>query len=271
MNQCGFCSMLSSLLRRAMCVGSRRGSSESYYRELGDQDTLKIEDKTSDRDDETEDMIAEVEPEPGPPDIDSEICAMVANHICVGRFFTIHKRRKKRLLTRSLNQETALLDDIQFGQVQCILNQSVQWRFNAFTLETVSGGRCLPVLCVHLFHVYGLLSHFKLDAVKAWKLFSLIEEGYHSTNPYHNAIHAADVTQAMHCFLSQARIREHMTPQEILASLLAAIAHDMDHPGVNQPFLIATSNHLAALYRVRRTFLKQGYTYWDKICAMMFC
>ncbi|XP_063837580.1 dual specificity calcium/calmodulin-dependent 3',5'-cyclic nucleotide phosphodiesterase 1C-like isoform X2 [Ostrinia nubilalis] len=53
----------------------------------------------------------------------------------------------------------------------------------------------------------------------------------------------------MHCILSQARIREHMTPQEILASLLAAIAHDMDHPGVNQPFLIATSNHLAALYR----------------------
>ncbi|KAJ2954665.1 hypothetical protein O0L34_g2960 [Tuta absoluta] len=34
-----------------------------------------------------------------------------------------------------------------------------------------------------------------------------------------------------------------------MASLLAAIAHDMDHPGVNQPFLIATSNHLAALYR----------------------
>lgn len=40
MARCGFCSLLSGLLRRAMCVGSRRGSSESYYRELGDQDTL---------------------------------------------------------------------------------------------------------------------------------------------------------------------------------------------------------------------------------------
>ncbi|OWR54275.1 hypothetical protein KGM_208373 [Danaus plexippus plexippus] len=47
MQQCGFCSMLSGLLRRAMCVSSRRGSSESYYRELGDQDTLKIEDRLS--------------------------------------------------------------------------------------------------------------------------------------------------------------------------------------------------------------------------------
>lgn len=109
-------------------------------------------------------------------------------------------------------------------------------------------GRSLPVLCVHLFHLYGLLDHFNLDVVRLWKLFSLIEEGYHSTNPYHNSIHATDVTQAMHCFLQETRIYEHLTPLEILSSLLGAVAHDLDHPGVNQPFLIATSNHLAALY-----------------------
>lgn len=34
--RCGLCSMLSSLLRRAMCVGSRRGSGESYYQELNE-------------------------------------------------------------------------------------------------------------------------------------------------------------------------------------------------------------------------------------------
>lgn len=109
-------------------------------------------------------------------------------------------------------------------------------------------GRSLPVLCVHLFHLYGLLDHFNLDVVRLWKLFSLIEEGYHSTNPYHNSIHATDVTQAMHCFLQESKILEHLTPLEILSSLIGAVTHDLDHPGVNQPFLIATSNHLAALY-----------------------
>lgn len=109
-------------------------------------------------------------------------------------------------------------------------------------------GRSLPVLCVHLFHLYGLLDHFNLDVVRLWKLFSLIEEGYHSTNPYHNSIHATDVTQAMHCFLQETKIYEFLTPLEIMSSLLGAVAHDLDHPGVNQPFLIATSNHLAALY-----------------------
>ncbi|XP_044006194.1 uncharacterized protein LOC122851187 isoform X2 [Aphidius gifuensis] len=164
------------------------------------------------------------------------------------RFLTMHKRRRKRLTTRSLNQEPGLLDDIFHGQVQCVLQRAGHWRFNAFTLETVSGGRSLPVLCVHLFQWYGLLKQFQLDVVRVWKLFALIEEGYHSTNPYHNSIHATDVTQAMHCFLQEEKIRKHLTSLEIMASLIAAVTHDLDHPGVNQPFLVATSNHLAKLY-----------------------
>ncbi|CAL7944525.1 unnamed protein product [Xylocopa violacea] len=161
----------------------------------------------------------------------------------------MHKRRRKRLTTKSLTQEPGILDDIFHGLVQCVLQKAGNWRFNAFTLETVTGGRSLPVLCVHLFHWYGLLQHFNLDVVTVWKLFAFIEEGYHSTNPYHNSIHATDVTQAMHCFLQEEKIRTHLTNLEIMASLIAAVTHDLDHPGVNQPFLVATSNHLAALYQ----------------------
>ena len=51
-------------------------------------------------------------------------------------------------------------------------------------------------------------------------------------------------------FILSLQIRKHVTPLEIMASLIAAVSHDLDHPGVNQPFLIATSNHLAALYQV---------------------
>lgn len=36
-----------------------------------------------------------------------------------------------------------------------------------------------------------------------------------------------------------------------MLGLLAAAAHDVDHPGVNQPFLIKTNHHLANLYQVR--------------------
>ncbi|XP_046390180.1 cGMP-specific 3',5'-cyclic phosphodiesterase-like isoform X1 [Ischnura elegans] len=166
-----------------------------------------------------------------------------------GRFLTMnHKRRRRRLTTRTLVGDAALLDDIHNKQAQIVLDRVGEWPFNAFTLDTETGGRSVPILCVHLFHWYGLLDYFGLDVASVWKLFTLVEEGYHSTNPYHNAIHAADVTQAMHCFLQEEKIREHLTPLEIMAALIGAVTHDLDHPGVNQPFLIATSNHLAALY-----------------------
>lgn len=61
-------------------------------------------------------------------------------HICNGRFLTMHKRRRKKLMTRSLAFEPAIIDDILHGQVKCILKQVGNWRFNAFTLETVTGG-----------------------------------------------------------------------------------------------------------------------------------
>ncbi|CAN7940806.1 unnamed protein product, partial [Ixodes hexagonus] len=132
---------------------------------------------------------------------------------------------------------------------QGLLGQVDRWAFNTFALDVSSGGRSMPLLLVHLFHEYGFLQRFKLDVVRVWHCFNLIAAGYHSNNPYHNSVHAADVTQAMHCFLLESKIREHMTPVEAMAALIAAVTHDLDHPGVNQPFLIATSNHLAALYK----------------------
>ncbi|XP_073686672.1 high affinity 3',5'-cyclic-AMP phosphodiesterase 7A [Garra rufa] len=69
------------------------------------------------------------------------------------------------------------------------------------------------------------------------------------TNAYHNAVHAADVTQAMHCYLREPKLAQSLTSFDILLGLLAAATHDLDHPGVNQPFLIKTNHYLAALYR----------------------
>lgn len=51
-------------------------------------------------------------------DYSAELGNMPKDHMCTGRFLTMHKRRKKRLLTRSLCHEAALLDDLHPGQVQ---------------------------------------------------------------------------------------------------------------------------------------------------------
>nr|XP_021208255.2 uncharacterized protein LOC101739482 isoform X3 [Bombyx mori] len=164
-------------------------------------------------------------------------------------YLTIRKRRRKSQELSSIRREQLLTEYLSRSVSDYLHRNAGEWKFNAFYFDKLAGGRGLPALCLHLFEEHGLMEHFNLDIVKCWKLFTLFESGYHSTNPYHNSIHATDVTQAMHCFLLQGSIRAFIRPVEIIACLLSAIAHDIFHPGVNQGFLIATCNHLADLYR----------------------
>lgn len=46
------------------------------------------------------------------------------------------------------------------------------------------------------------------------------------------------------------QLAEQLSPLDAFLGLTAAAAHDVDHPGVNQPFLIKTGHHLASLYQV---------------------
>jgi hypothetical protein len=62
-----------------------------------------------------QELKQETEP---PPEANAEMSHVPQRNLCPGRFLTMHKRRKKRLITRSLCNEAALLDDLLFGQVQ---------------------------------------------------------------------------------------------------------------------------------------------------------
>ncbi|XP_022242190.1 uncharacterized protein LOC106459907 isoform X2 [Limulus polyphemus] len=166
-----------------------------------------------------------------------------------GTFKTLQlPRRRHPILIPDIHHQPGI-DDFFNGIVQGILASCQKWAFNTFTLDMATGGHSLSILLLHLFHQYGLIKEFHLDVLKVCKCFNLIELGYHGDNPYHNSVHAADVAQAMHCFLQENTIVQQLSPLEIMASLLGAVCHDIDHPGVSQPFLIATSNHLAALYK----------------------
>ncbi|EIE22231.1 HD-domain/PDEase-like protein, partial [Coccomyxa subellipsoidea C-169] len=66
--------------------------------------------------------------------------------------------------------------------------------------------------------------------------------------PYHNFFHCVDVTHATFRFIRLAGSRARMTPSEKLALMIAALCHDMDHPGLNNAFLINTRHEYARLY-----------------------
>ena len=59
------------------------------------------------------------------------------------------------------------------------------------------------------------------------------------------------MSSSMSCLWVCAQLAKTLTSCDILLGLVAAATHDLDHPGVNQPFLIKTDHYLAALYKVR--------------------
>ena len=67
-------------------------------------------------------------------------------------------------------------------------------------------------------------------------------------NPYHNFAHALDVTHAAIRPAAAAAKRAPLAPNERAALVLAALCHDVGHPGVNNAFLVATRADVARVY-----------------------
>ncbi|XP_077789092.1 high affinity 3',5'-cyclic-AMP phosphodiesterase 7A isoform X1 [Podarcis muralis] len=149
----------------------------------------------------------------------------------------------------TLPNSSNILDDDYNGQAKCMLEKVGNWNFDIFLFDRLTNGNSLVTLTFHLFNLHGLVEHFQLDTMKLRRFLVMVQEDYHSHNPYHNAVHAADVTQAMHCFLKEPKLSQSLTPWDTLLGLIAAATHDLDHPGVNQPFLIKTNHYLATLYK----------------------
>ncbi|TNM96286.1 high affinity cAMP-specific 3',5'-cyclic phosphodiesterase 7A isoform X1 [Takifugu flavidus] len=169
----------------------------------------------------------------------------------VHRLLSFQRYLHSSRLLRGLPQQIPLhiLDEDYTGQARCMLEKVGNWNFDIFLFNKLTNGNSLINLTFHLLNQYGLIELFQLDMVKLWRFLVMVQEDYHNDNPYHNAVHAADVTQAMYCFLQEPMLSKSLTSCDILLGLLAAATHDLDHPGVNQPFLIKTNHYLATLYR----------------------
>ncbi|XP_055085944.1 high affinity cAMP-specific 3',5'-cyclic phosphodiesterase 7A isoform X2 [Periophthalmus magnuspinnatus] len=169
----------------------------------------------------------------------------------VHRLLSFQRYLHSSRLLRGIPQQMPLhiLDEDYTGQARCMLDKVGNWNFDIFLFDRLTNGNSLITLTFHLLNQYGLVELFQLDMVKLWRFLVMVQEDYHSDNPYHNAVHAADVTQAMYCYMREPKLAKSLTSYDILLGLLAAATHDLDHPGVNQPFLIKTDHYLASLYR----------------------
>ncbi|XP_076620125.1 phosphodiesterase 8 isoform X1 [Colletes latitarsis] len=129
-----------------------------------------------------------------------------------------------------------------------ILDRCLDWNFDIFKLEVLTEGRPLVYLGTTIMNLFRVPARLECDEKTVQNWLALIEANYRATNTYHNSTHAADVLQATAKFMQSERLKRILEPLDEVAALIAAAAHDVDHPGRSSQFLCNANNKLAILY-----------------------
>lgn len=109
------------------------------------------------------------------------------------------------------------------------------WEWEIFPLVEASQGHTLQVLGLHILQKWDLIQKLNIDEQKLCMWLAYIESNYVDT-PYHNQVHAADVTQSVHAVLASGGFRAFLSDLQVLALLLTAMMHDVGHDGFNNTY-----------------------------------
>ncbi|KPI83514.1 hypothetical protein ABL78_7446 [Leptomonas seymouri] len=127
-----------------------------------------------------------------------------------------------------------------------------RWDYDTIQLEIITDGNALFYTTYLLMYKLDLVRYFNLDDEVLQHFLMAVQSSYHP-NPYHNAMHGADVTQITYYIMMVAGLesRCHLSNEEIFAAIIASAVHDFDHPGLNNNFHSRTGAYLATLYNDR--------------------
>ncbi|TYJ52559.1 hypothetical protein B9479_006849 [Cryptococcus floricola] len=164
-----------------------------------------------------------------------------------------------------------------------LVDQIATWDFKPHELEEGDLYRVACILFEGVLNTEGL-AHLGLERDKVNRLLYALRAIYHAPNPYHNYVHAIDVLQATYTFLldigvvppfdylrewpdkdrgekevwkrteegggsrGTKRARELIRPQDVLAVLVAAMGHDVGHPGLSNAFMKNAKVPLSQVY-----------------------
>lgn len=131
-----------------------------------------------------------------------------------------------------------------------ILTNLDTWECDAFELQKATNSSALSCVGFHVISRHGLFTKLNLSVDKISNFLLSVEAGY-LANPYHNHTHATDVLLAGNYLVRATGLEKYLTPKELLAILVACIVHDLGHPGLNNTFLVTTTNKLAILHNDR--------------------
>ena len=133
-----------------------------------------------------------------------------------------------------------------------LINNIENENFNIFKLdEEVGRDQTLGVISFYIFNSFGMYNLIKYPNFE--NFIKKISKGYIRENPYHNDLHAGDVTQTCMVFLRKGKINDYIKLDlySLCALILSCIIHDFKHPGLTNNFLVNTQHKIAIKYNDR--------------------
>jgi cAMP-specific phosphodiesterase 4 len=134
-------------------------------------------------------------------------------------------------------------------ELEKVIGNVNSWGVDVFRVaELVNEGRALTCITYKIFQEREFCKHFKIPNRTLINFLMTVEDHYLKDIPYHNHLHAADVTQSTHILLNSPNLDSVFTPLETFAAIFASSIHDVDHPGVTNQYLVNSSSELALMY-----------------------
>jgi len=132
-------------------------------------------------------------------------------------------------------------------QLVDILEGVGEWDFDTLAISDHAQNPCFEV-GFYVFILLGLSELFDILNQKLRNFLTAVEAGYHN-NHYHNSFHAADVTSStVFLIINGLGFCGKVSNIDIFGLVVAALCHDIGHPGLNNSFLISRQDALAMIY-----------------------
>ncbi|KAK1885444.1 Calcium/calmodulin-dependent 3'5'-cyclic nucleotide phosphodiesterase 1C [Dissostichus eleginoides] len=169
------------------------------------------------------------------------------------RFRSIVHAVQAGIFVERMYRRTSNLAGLSYpSNVITVIKHVDMWSFDVFALNEASGDHALKFVFYELLTRYDLINRFKVPISALMSFVDSLEMGYSKyKNPYHNLMHAADVTQTIHYLLLKTGMVHWLTELEIFAIIFAAAIHDFEHTGTTNNFHIQTRSDTAMLYNDR--------------------
>ena len=173
------------------------------------------------------------------------------NNISHDETFISHKSSIKTYKTKDSSDKT-------FMNIENILSKSnfdpkliLEKDFNIFELKKLIGHEnVLPLMGKTILDAFGLINDKIISTKKLNAFLISVSNQYFISTLYHNSMHGADITQTISLFFLNSNAEQVCDTNvlDLLSIIIAALGHDIGHPGLTNGFQINASSDMALTY-----------------------